>query len=138
MTLLDSLKKYTTVVADTGDIDAIRQHRPQDATTNPSLLYKAAQMPAYRHLVDEAVEQASELGGSHAQQDVLNQLFLDSAVKAGRAEDVRLILARVADQHGAPQTQRVGYADAARLVLSSGNGGVARLRTASSMLPPSR
>ena len=63
------------------------------------------------------------LGGSHAQQDVLNQLFLDSAVKAGRAEDIRLILARVADQHGAPQTQRVGYADAARLVLSSGNGG---------------
>ena len=46
MTLLESLKKYTTVVADTGDIDAIARHRPQDATTNPSLLFHAAQMPA--------------------------------------------------------------------------------------------
>ena len=39
MTLLESLKRYTTVVADTGDIEAIHRHRPQDATTNPSLLY---------------------------------------------------------------------------------------------------
>ena len=39
MTLLESLKQYTTVVADTGDIEAIAKHRPQDATTNPSLLY---------------------------------------------------------------------------------------------------
>ena len=53
MTLLESLKKYTTVVADTGDIEAIARHRPQDATTNPSLLFKAAQMPGYRHLVEE-------------------------------------------------------------------------------------
>src|SRR6266481_3612973 len=67
MTLLESLKKYTTVVADTGDIDAIREHRPQDATTNPSLLYHAAQIPAYRHLVDEAAEQAADLGGNHGQ-----------------------------------------------------------------------
>jgi hypothetical protein len=44
-------------------------------------------------------------------------------VKAERADDVRLILARVADQYGATQMQRVGYADAARRVLSSGNGG---------------
>ena len=64
MTLLESLKRYTTVVADTGDIEAIARHRPQDATTNPSLLYHAAQMPAYRHLVDEAAGLASERGGS--------------------------------------------------------------------------
>ena len=78
MTLLESLKQYTTVVADTGDIDAIRQHRPQDATTNPSLLYHAAQLPAYKHLVEEAVEQASELGGSHAQmaEEFIDQLFV--------------------------------------------------------------
>ena len=41
MTLLESLRQYTTVVADTGDIEAIAQHRPQDATTNPSLLFQA-------------------------------------------------------------------------------------------------
>lgn len=78
MTLLESLKQCTTVVADTGDIDAIRQHRPQDATTNPSLLYHAAQIPAYRHLVEEAVEQASELGGSREDMaaDFIDQMFV--------------------------------------------------------------
>src|SRR5215813_7310456 len=78
MTLFESLKKYTTVVADTGDIDAIAHHRPQDATTNPSLLYKAAQMPAYRHLVEEAAEVASDLGGSQEQmaEEFIDQLFV--------------------------------------------------------------
>jgi transaldolase len=64
MTLLDSLRQYTTVVADTGDIEAIARHRPQDATTNPSLLLQAAQMPMYRHLVEEATEVSSDLGGT--------------------------------------------------------------------------
>jgi transaldolase len=78
MTLLESLKQYTTVVADTGDIEAIQRHRPQDATTNPSLLYKAAEMPAYRHLVDEAAEKASDLGGSQEQmaEEFIDQLFV--------------------------------------------------------------
>ena len=55
---LDQLKTMTTVVADTGDIDAIKQFAPQDATTNPSLIYKAAQMPQYKHLVDAAIQDA--------------------------------------------------------------------------------
>ena len=78
MTLLESLKQYTTVVADTGDIEAIHRHRPQDATTNPSLLYHAAQLPAYRHLVEEAVKQASDLGGSDEQmaEEFIDQLFV--------------------------------------------------------------
>jgi transaldolase len=78
MTLLESLKQYTTVVADTGDIEAIHRHRPQDATTNPSLLYHAAQMPAYRHLVEEAAENASDRGGNHAQMaaEFIDQLFV--------------------------------------------------------------
>jgi transaldolase len=78
MTLLESLKKYTTVVADTGDIEAIARHRPQDATTNPSLLYHAAQMPAYRHLVEEAAELALELGGSHEEMaaEFIDHLFV--------------------------------------------------------------
>ena len=78
MTLLESLKQYTTVVADTGDIEAIAQHRPQDATTNPSLLYKAAQMPAYRRLVDKASGIALESGGSHAQMaaEFIDNLFV--------------------------------------------------------------
>ena len=78
MTLFESLKKYTTVVADTGDIEAIARHRPQDATTNPSLLYHAAQMPAYRHLVEEAADLASDLGGSHSQmaEEFIDRLFV--------------------------------------------------------------
>lgn len=78
MTLLESLKKYTTVVADTGDIDAIRQHRPQDATTNPSLLYHAAQIPAYHHLVEQAGEQALRIGGSHDDRaaEFIDQMFV--------------------------------------------------------------
>jgi len=78
MTLLESLKQYTTVVADTGDIEAIHRHRPQDATTNPSLLYHAAQIPGYRHLAQEAAELASDLGGSHSQmaEEFIDQLFV--------------------------------------------------------------
>ncbi len=55
MNLLDALKKMTVVVADTGDIESIARYTPRDATTNPSLIYAAAQMPAYAHLIDEAI-----------------------------------------------------------------------------------
>ena len=55
MNILDKLKEMTVVVADTGDIEAIRIHQPQDATTNPSLLLAAAQLPQYKHLVDDAI-----------------------------------------------------------------------------------
>src|SRR5271156_1724095 len=78
MTLLESLKKYTTVVADTGDIEAIARHRPQDATTNPSLLFHAAQLPAYRHLVEEAAELALKQGGGHEEMaaEFIDRLFV--------------------------------------------------------------
>lgn len=55
MNLLDQLRDMTVVVADTGDIDAIAKHKPQDATTNPSLLLKAAAMEQYAELIDEAI-----------------------------------------------------------------------------------
>lgn len=55
MSILKQLSEMTTVVADSGDIDSIKSHRPSDATTNPSLLYAAAQMPEYQHLVEDAV-----------------------------------------------------------------------------------
>jgi transaldolase len=58
MNLLESLKRYTIVVADTGDIDAINQYKPQDATTNPSLIYQAAQKPEYARLLDDAIQYA--------------------------------------------------------------------------------
>jgi transaldolase len=63
MSLLDSLKRSTTVVADTGDIDAIAEYQPQDATTNPSLLLKAARQSQYRPLVDAALREADHVSG---------------------------------------------------------------------------
>jgi len=55
MTLLDQLKEYTVIVEDTGDINLIKKHFPRDATTNPSLLFAAAQLPAYQYLVEDAI-----------------------------------------------------------------------------------
>lgn len=62
MSKLDALKTMTAVVADTGDVDAIRQYAPRDATTNPSLLLKAAQQPQYAALVDDALSFGSRSG----------------------------------------------------------------------------
>jgi transaldolase len=55
---LDQLKKFTVVVADTGDFGTLKQYAPQDATTNPSLIFKAAQMPEYKSVVDRAIADA--------------------------------------------------------------------------------
>jgi transaldolase len=95
MTSLESLKKYTTVVADTGDIDAIRQHRPQDATTNPSLLYHAAQMPAYQHLVEQAADQAQKIGGSH---DDMAAEFIDQMFVLFGSEILKVVPGRVSTE----------------------------------------
>ena len=56
MNQLDALKQYTTVVADTGDFNQIGAFRPQDATTNPSLILKAVQKPEYQPLMQETVQ----------------------------------------------------------------------------------
>jgi len=65
---LDQLKAMTDVVADTGDIEAIRRFAPLDATTNPSLLLKAAALPHYANLLDQAKQWATAQGGSNAEQ----------------------------------------------------------------------
>ncbi len=65
---LDQLKAMTDVVADTGDIEAIQRFKPMDATTNPSLLLKAAQLPQYQGLITDAKNWASLQGGSDTQQ----------------------------------------------------------------------
>jgi transaldolase len=66
MNLLESLTKHSIIVADTGDIESIARVKPQDATTNPSLLYQAAQNPAYRPLVDEALAFGMKARGDRA------------------------------------------------------------------------
>ena len=67
-TQLDSLRNMTVVVADTGDIDAIKKYQPQDATTNPSLILSASALPQYVPLIDEAVAYAKAQSNDKAQQ----------------------------------------------------------------------
>ena len=82
--LLEQLRQVTIVVADTGDIQAIEKFRPRDATTNPSLITAAAQMPQYQEIVDETLKKArEELGTEAAPSDVANLAFKRLAVAFG-------------------------------------------------------
>src|SRR5208337_2980164 len=83
MKLLESLKRFTTVVADTGDIEAIAEHKPQDATTNPSLLLQASQKPQYQALVDEALDLAICSPGDRAARTeaFMDRLFVSFGCK---------------------------------------------------------
>tara|TARA_R110001599_G_scaffold68591_3_gene193277 strand:- start:6237 stop:7190 length:954 start_codon:yes stop_codon:yes gene_type:complete len=65
---LQQLKQHSLVVADTGDLDAIRRYQPQDATTNPSLLLKAFSLPGYQALIDEELSSVKALGGNREDQ----------------------------------------------------------------------
>ncbi len=78
-TLLDQLKSMTAIVADTGDIEAIRHHHPEDATTNPSLLLKAVALPEYGPLIDDAIVWAKAQGNQAEQQihDATDKLAVD-------------------------------------------------------------
>jgi len=83
--LLEQLRKVTTVVADTGDIEAMEQFKPTDATTNPSLITTAAQMPQYQPIVDGVLVGArKDLGDSATDQDVANLAFKRLAVAFGK------------------------------------------------------
>ncbi len=78
--LLEQLRQYTVVVADTGDIEAMEKVRPQDATTNPSLITTAAQMPHYQPIVDGALKDARNELGESADEKESRQLRLFSAL----------------------------------------------------------
>src|SRR5438552_3473306 len=95
MTQLESLKRFTTVVADTGDIEAIALHKPQDATTNPSLLYQAAQKPQYQHLVDDALHYAMHFPGDRAAR---TEAFMDKLLVNFGTEILKIIPGRVSNE----------------------------------------
>lgn len=92
---LNALRQLTTVVADTGDIAAIKRYQPQDATTNPSLIFHAAQLPEYRRLIDDAIAWAK------TQSADINQQLIDTtdklAVNIG-LEILRLVPGRVSTE----------------------------------------
>jgi transaldolase len=95
MSLLDSLKSYTTVVADTGDIESIAQYKPQDATTNPSLLFQAAQKKEYAHLVEKALADAADQKGDHASK---TEAFMDGLFVGFGREILEIVPGRVSTE----------------------------------------
>lgn len=95
MNKLAQLKKMTTVVVDTGDIDAIKKYAPTDATTNPSLILAASQKPQYRHLIDEALSYSREKGRSPEQ---IKELLLDKLFVNFGKEILKLVPGRISTE----------------------------------------
>ena len=95
MNSLEALKKFTVVVADTGDIEAIGQYQPRDATTNPSLLLKAAQQDSYAHLVDAALAEAQKVSADEAGR---TQAFMDHLFVGFGREILKIIPGRVSTE----------------------------------------
>jgi len=80
MNQLDQLKKFTTVVADTGDFETLKQYSPTDSTTNPSLIFAASQQPQYQRLIDDAIRYGKAKGDkslSHA----LDKVFVNFGIE---------------------------------------------------------
>lgn len=95
MNKLNQLKQVTTVVADTGDIQSIEEYKPTDATTNPSLLYMAAQLPQYRDLVEDAIEYGQSQSNQAESQ---SNLTLDKLAVNFGSEILKIIPGRVSTE----------------------------------------
>jgi len=95
MNLLEQLRKMTVVVADSGDFQTIAQYKPRDATTNPSLLFKAAQMPGYRRLVEDVVGAAQGECDDH---DAQVNACMDRLLIAFGKEILKIIPGRVSTE----------------------------------------
>jgi transaldolase len=96
--LLEQLRKVTVVVADTGDIQAIEKFKPQDATTNPSLITAAAQMPEYQGIVDQTLLQAQKDAGDKATQAQIVSLAFDRLAVAFGLKILQIIPGRVSTE----------------------------------------
>jgi len=92
---LDALKRFTKVVADTGDFSTLKQFAPQDATTNPSLIFKAAQMPAYKELLEKALADNRKSAGS--KKAILNKIVDELLVLFG-VEILKIVPGRVSTE----------------------------------------
>ncbi len=97
-TLLEQLSSMTVVVADTGELDAIKTFTPRDATTNPSLILAAAQIPAYQSLIDEALKfSRDKIGLGAAVEEVVEEALDEICVIFGK-EILKLIPGRVSTE----------------------------------------
>jgi len=127
MNLIDALKRHTIVVADSGDIEAIARYQPQDATTNPSLLFQAARQPRYQGLVEDAVDFARHQPGD---QEARTAACLDRLLVNFGCEILKLIPGRVSTEVDAALSFDVEgtIAKARRLVAMYEDAGVDRER----------
>ncbi|MCB1723431.1 MAG: transaldolase [Gammaproteobacteria bacterium] len=123
MNKLDQLKSMTTVVADTGDIDAIAQYTPTDATTNPSLLLKAAQQAQYAHLLGDAIDYARS--GSNDMEQMARDMMDKLAVNFG-VEILKIVPGRVSSEVDARNSfdTAATVAHAERLMALYGEAGI--------------
>jgi transaldolase len=96
--LLDQLAAMTVVVADTGDIDAIRQFTPRDATTNPSLILAAAQIPTYQELIDRSLRESRQAVGPDAGADAVVLEALDEICVTFGKEILKIVPGRVSTE----------------------------------------
>jgi len=92
---LDQLKAMTVVVADTGDLEAIKTYRPVDCTTNPSLVLKAAELPAYQDVIENAISWGRKQGGT---QDAIAAHVADRLAVAFGAEMSKLVPGRISTE----------------------------------------
>ncbi|EAU70189.1 transaldolase [Synechococcus sp. BL107] len=96
--LLEQLSEMTVVVADTGDLEAIKKFTPRDATTNPSLILAAAQIPAYQSLIDEALRSSRKLIGENAPvEEVVREALDEISVIFGK-EILKIVPRRVSTE----------------------------------------
>src|SRR5438445_9380216 len=123
---LDSLRQHSLVVADTGDIEAVARWKPQDATTNPSLLLTSAQDPRFRHLVDAALRESST---SSARGDMVSAAMDNLFVQFGR-EILKHVAGRVSTEVDARLSfdEEGSIARAQRLIALYERHGVSRER----------
>ena len=97
-TLLEQLSSMTVVVADTGELEAIRRFKPRDATTNPSLILAAAQIPAYQSLIDEALKFSRDrIGMGAAVEEIVEEALDEICVIFGK-EILKIIPGRVSTE----------------------------------------
>ena len=128
--LLEQLREVTVVVADTGDIEAMEKFRPQDATTNPSLITAASQLPQYQPIVDGVLQDArKELGDSADEKEVANLAFKGLAIAFGK-KILKIVPGRVSTEVDA----RLSYnteatiAQAREIIAQYDQAGVGRER----------
>lgn len=95
MSQLEDLQKLTTIVADTGEFEAIKKYTPTDATTNPSLIFKAAQQPEYRHVIEKAV---SDVQQSVTDPSQMMDALLDRLMVAFGTEILNIVPGRVSTE----------------------------------------